>query len=143
MQRIEEEMGAEEHFTLDPKVYRRLLSYSWPGNVRELRNVLQRMMLLSTKLEIDEKMVPPELTKVGEGTTLKLPRLQVLTEMMEREEITRVLLETGGHKSNAAKVLGISRPTLDKKIKQYGLSGLIPKSGEGAEDPPSGPYGEE
>jgi hypothetical protein len=39
--------------------------------------------------------------------------------------------------------LGISRPTLDKKIKQYGLSGLIPKSGEGVEDPPSGPYGEE
>ncbi|MBI1291313.1 FHA domain-containing protein [bacterium] len=123
--RIQEEVGAEHNFVLAPKAYRRLLGHHWPGNVRELRNVLQRMMLLSPVPVIDERMVPPEIGRKNESTTMKLPRLQVLTEMMEREEISKALLETEGQKSRAAKLLGISRPTLDKKIKFYGLGALV------------------
>jgi DNA-binding NtrC family response regulator len=130
MASIEDEMGADRKFTLNPKAYRLLLSHTWPGNVRELRNVLQRMMLLSTSNVLDERMIPPEIGSREDSTTLKLPRLQVLTEMLEREEISRVLLACEGQKAKSARMLGISRPTLDKKIRQYGLAGLIAKGRE-------------
>lgn len=122
MCQIQEEFADQQQFKLTPTAYRRLLSHPWPGNVRELRNVLQRMMLLSPSPLMDDSMIPPEIGMMGEGTTMKLPRLQVLTENMEREEIARALMEAHGQKSGAARLLGISRPTLDKKIKQYNLS---------------------
>jgi DNA-binding NtrC family response regulator len=77
-------------------------------------------------------MVPSGIGDQDSDTTHKLPRLQVLTEMMEREEITRILLESHGQKSRAAKLLGISRPTLDKKIRFYGLHSLVAKNKEGS-----------
>lgn len=131
MGEVQEDLGERREFTLSPKAYRRLLAHAWPGNVRELRNVLQRMMLLSPTSLIDEKQVPQEVgTEERDSTTMKLPRLQVLTEMMEREEISRALSEAGGQKSTAARLLGISRPTLDKKIKFYGLAALCRRGGE-------------
>jgi DNA-binding NtrC family response regulator len=66
---------------------------------------------------------------------MQLPRLQFLTEMMERDEITRALVESGGQKSSAARRLGISRPTLDKKIKFYGLAALTARSKDMADQP--------
>lgn len=124
MEQVQEEFPDKQEFTIMPKALRRLLAHHWPGNARELRNVVQRMLLLSNSNQIDEKMVPPGIGDQQETTTSKFPRLQLLTEMMEREEITRALLEANGQKSAAARLLGISRPTLDKKIRQYGLSGI-------------------
>ena len=122
--RMQEDLNGQRRYTVTPKAYRRLLSHAWPGNVRELQNVIQRIVLLNSGTVIDEEQIPPEIGEDHESTTIKLPRLQVLTEMMEREEITRALLESKGHKSQAARTLGISRPTLDKKIKSYGLNAL-------------------
>ncbi len=124
MNQIKEELPERRDFTVTPKAYRRLLSHSWPGNVRELENMLQRVMLMTDDTRIDEKHIPEGIGDRHDGTTIKLPRLQVLTEMMEREEISRALVEAGGQKSQAAKLLGISRPTLDKKIKTYNLASL-------------------
>ncbi len=118
--------NSPEDIHLTPKAFRRLLSHTWPGNVRELKNTLQRMILLNNTGVLDNEQVPQGIgDKDQTGTTIKLPRLQVLTEMLEREEITRTLKECEGHKSNAAQRLGISRPTLDKKIKQYGLEDVL------------------
>jgi DNA-binding NtrC family response regulator/pSer/pThr/pTyr-binding forkhead associated (FHA) protein len=120
---------------LTPKAFRRLLSHPWPGNIRELRNALQRAMLLSQGEEIDADDFPAEIGMAHESTTMQLPRLQFLTEMMERDEITRALVESGGQKSSAARRLGISRPTLDKKIKFYGLAALTARSKDMADQP--------
>lgn len=122
--RIQEEYPSDREYSVTPKAYRRLLSHSWPGNVRELYNVLQRMILLSSSPVLDEGAIPADIGSDDETTTVSIPRLQMLTEMIERDEITRVLMETNGHKSKAAKILGISRPTLDKKIKSYNLGSL-------------------
>lgn len=122
---MQEDLPSAREYVVTPKAFRRLLRHSWPGNVRELQNVLQRIILLSSSSVIDENMIPTEIGEAGESTTLRLPRLQVLTEMIEREEISRALLETKGQKSMAAKMLGISRPTLDKKIKTYNLGALL------------------
>lgn len=128
MEDISNEMTGDRNFTITPKAYRRLLSHSWPGNIRELRNVLQRVMLLSNTGVIDGEDIPVEIGGNHESTTIQLPRLQMLTEMIEREEITRALVECGGQKSATARRLGISRPTLDKKIKTYGLSNLAQRT---------------
>lgn len=122
---ITRDLGAQRHIALSSQALRRMLSYSWEGNVRELSNVLKRMIVLADKDQLDVDDLPMEIANQRESTTMKLPRLQVLTEMIEREEISRALQEAKGHKSNAAKLLGISRPTLDKKIKLYGLGSLI------------------
>lgn len=124
-------------YTITPKAYRRLLSHSWPGNVRELSNVLQRIILLSSSNVIDEPMIPADIGDEDSSSTTKLPRLQMLTEMIEREEIARAMMEAQGQKSSAAKLLGISRPTLDKKIKQYGLGQLAAKRDKPPKTPQS------
>lgn len=124
IRQIREDNAVAREYAVTPRAYRRLLSHLWPGNVRELRNVLERIMLLCSGHIIDEPMVPREVGSDEESTTVKLPRLQMLTEMIEREEISRALVESGGQKSQASRQLGISRPTLDKKIKMYGLDRL-------------------
>ena len=132
MSQLQDEMPDKPNFMLSPRVYRRLLGYVWPGNVRELRNLLQRLMLLSPTHVIEEDLLPPEIGDTTGGSTSKVPRLQVLTEMMEREEIMRAMQEAGGQKSLASRILGISRPTLDKKLKLYAIS--VPTRSGFAED---------
>lgn len=135
LRELEGELPAAREFSITPKALRRLLSHEWPGNVRELRNVLQKMMAIAEDNLLDIRHVPPEVGRQSDSTTMKLPRLQFLTEMIEREEISRALVESRGHKSNAARLLGISRPTLDKKIKMYGLGALTHARGrEDGED---------
>ncbi len=125
LSQIREGLPRSREYTITPKAYRRLLSHSWPGNVRELANVLQRTVVLSTGNVIDEGMLPPDIGDDAVSSTLQLPRLQFLTEVLEREEISRALTECNGQKSQAARLLGISRPTLDKKIKVYNLQSLV------------------
>lgn len=124
---IQEDIPTSYSYEVTPKSYRRLLSHHWPGNVRELRNVLQRIMLLNTGPVIEENMLPEEIGEDKGSTTMGIPRLQLVTEMIERDEISRALTQSEGQKSQASRQLGISRPTLDKKIKQYNLEALINK----------------
>ncbi|MCC5878124.1 MAG: sigma 54-interacting transcriptional regulator [Candidatus Sumerlaeia bacterium] len=132
MEEFAAEVTGNMSFSITPKAYRRLLSHHWPGNIRELRNVLQRVMLLSSTGVIDGDDIPPEIGGTHESTTMQLPRLQMLTEMIEREEITRALVECSGQKSAAARRLGISRPTLDKKIRLYSLGNLTHRTRDGS-----------
>jgi transcriptional regulator with GAF, ATPase, and Fis domain len=94
----------------------RLKAYHWPGNVRELRNVLEREIILAEGSELlMEHMAPPSLggaAMVGPGATLK---------QAEKVHIARVLRSVGWNKKAAAEILGIGRPTLYDKIKQYGI----------------------
>ncbi|MCC6547728.1 sigma 54-interacting transcriptional regulator [Candidatus Sumerlaeota bacterium] len=134
--KIQEGEDTPREFRISPRVYRRMLAHNWPGNVRELHNILQRMIIHATDNTLDEHLIPDT---VGASTdeneiTHKAPRLQTLTEMLEREEIMRTMSIAKGQKSTAAKLLGISRPTLDKKLKTYGLGALVNKS----QEPPAG-----
>ena len=134
--KLQENEPAPRDFRIDPRVYRRLLAHSWPGNVRELQNVLQRILINAHGNTINENMIPDCVgTSADENDiTHKAPRLQTLTEMMEREEIMRMMVAAKGQKSAAAKLLGISRPTLDKKLKFYGLGNLAAKSQNNGKD---------
>ena len=99
-----------------PKVMKLLESLPWPGNVRELENALTRAVILAKGDVIQEHNLPIE-----RGKENIVPRELVAMKKVEKDYIQHVLHTTGGNKTQASKILQISRPTLDKKIKEFGL----------------------
>jgi transcriptional regulator with PAS, ATPase and Fis domain len=103
-----------------PAALAKLSSYAWPGNVRELENTLTRAAVLAKSDVLDETLLPlgsasaPALDADSEGA---LPTLREI----ERRHIARVLSHTEWNKRRACAILDISRPTLDRKIEEYGL----------------------
>lgn len=94
----------------------RMLAYPWPGNVRELQNRVKRAVLLS-----DSPLLAWQ--DLGVDTTVGSSKSHrgKMPESDERERIGRSLAESGGNVSRAAESLGISRVTLYKKMRKYGL----------------------
>jgi len=116
-----------------------LMAYSWPGNVRELRNVTERGMILCQGETIPISCLPAELQQLagtmpapppvlaagapGQAQEVGQPLGVIGTlEEMEQRYIREVLASASGNRSQAARVLGISRSTLQDKIRRYGLS---------------------
>jgi two-component system, NtrC family, response regulator AtoC len=97
-----------------------LEGYSWPGNVRELKNVIERSVILTQGETVLPEHLPLELR---EGSKLSIPERTMLGRMsleeMEKLHIAEVLNTVGGNKSQAAKILNISRSTLREKLKTY------------------------
>jgi DNA-binding NtrC family response regulator len=111
---------------------RALLAYSWPGNIRQLENVLQQAVLVSSGSELRPQHLPEPVRLRGSQMLMPLaatspegspPALTGCRGESERQLIERVLMESGQSRSRAAHVLGISRVTLYKKMKKYGLMG--------------------
>lgn len=98
-----------------------LFHYNWPGNVRELENVLTRACLLARDGLITVEQLSSIIWKEGEEKKeTERSFLRSLSEV-EKDHIRRVLDYTGWHFGKACKILGISRPSLRKKIKEYGI----------------------
>lgn len=99
------------------EVMQRLRSYSWPGNIRELRNSLERALLLARGIEISTAHFP-ELQEAASLTD----SLKGDLDLKEKEmaHILQVLDQFGGNKVKAAEVLGISKATLNRKLKSIG-----------------------
>jgi DNA-binding NtrC family response regulator len=93
-----------------------LENYSWPGNVRQLQHMMERLTILAPHGRIDEGAV-------REGIELTEPRDSASDTLADTEadQIRRVLAATGGNKSRAAKILGIERKTLYRKLDRMGL----------------------
>jgi len=103
-----------------------LKAYDWPGNVRELENLLGRAIILSRGevLELDECWFQRTEVCSASVSLEEQGELKSLTSL-EKEHILRVLNHTGGNFGEACKILGITRPTLRKKINDYGLREFI------------------
>jgi DNA-binding NtrC family response regulator len=96
-----------------------LKSYRWPGNVRQLRNVIERALIVSQGPLITVVDLPPELKRTtGSSSSFEL-RLGMSLDNVERELIMRTIDFTGGNKSRAAEVLGISLKTLYNRLERY------------------------
>ena len=104
-----------------PSVAERLLNYDWPGNVRELRNVLERAVALTEfeKLIVDD--LPERIRDYRQSTfridTSNPAELQTL-EAVEQQYIQRVLKSVQGNRTEAARILGVDRKTLYRRLKQ-------------------------
>ncbi|MFQ6759329.1 MAG: sigma-54-dependent Fis family transcriptional regulator [Deltaproteobacteria bacterium] len=99
---------------------RRLLEgYDYPGNVRELENIIERAMILETS----EQLTPQSLLVRGGTTAGSTEEEPLRMEEAERDHILRVLRSCRGRKLEAARLLGINKTTLWRKMKRYGLEG--------------------
>ena len=104
--------------TISEDAMRRLIAYDWPGNVRELENAIERAVALGSGPILHVADLPSNLQY---PTTERAPeRDEILPlEELERRAILRTLRETGGDKLSAARMLGIGKTTLYRKLKQY------------------------
>ena len=96
-----------------------LQDYDWPGNVRELRNLLESIIVLSLKEQIELSDLPEQIGKVKSARAAIQPGMTMAE--IEKEAIRRTLEQTGGRRGETAELLGISVRTLQRKIKEYGL----------------------
>jgi len=100
-----------------PETERLIFSYPWPGNVRELRNLIERLVILGTSDHIEPQHLPIQFA----SQAVEVPRqmgsqeFRTLAEV-ERAYINQVMQRVEANKSKAAKILGISRQTLRKKL---------------------------
>jgi DNA-binding NtrC family response regulator len=108
-----------------------LLSHRWPGNVRELENTLTRAAVLASG-----DVIRPEhlgLEPHRDASAPAAPRLTTL-EQVEREHLEQVWAATDHHKMRAAKILGVSRPRLDRLLGKYGLDAPSKGSNDSEQD---------
>jgi DNA-binding NtrC family response regulator len=123
-EKSEREFGKRKtRFSEDAQMY--LMRYDYPGNVRELENIVERAVVLAEGGEITAADLPPPVREPGIpllGKGAAFPYSENLTlAQLEAEHIRRVLVHTAGNTTKAAKSLGISRSTLWRKMKEYGL----------------------
>ncbi len=105
--------------TISEDAMRRLMVYDWPGNVRELENAVERAVALGSGPILHIADLPSNLQQGPNEKSLESNELTTIEEM-ERRFILRALRETSGDKLAAARILGIGKTTLYRKLKQYG-----------------------
>ncbi len=106
MQRISDELGVKP-LPLTEGVLLKLSSYDWPGNVRELRNLIERSLIVGE--------FPPEFSDDANEDDLAVDSLAAV----ERRHILNVLADCGGNRAEAARRLGVSRKTIDRKCAMW------------------------
>ena len=104
--------------TIAEDAMRRLMAYDWPGNIRELENAVERAVALGSGPILHLGDLPSNLQYKADEKPLEVDELLPL-EDLERRAIFRALHETGGDKLAAARLLGIGKTTLYRKLKQY------------------------
>ena len=109
------QLGRGADLRVSPEAMRQLSRCSWPGNVAELRQTLREVLSRKRSGVIAVSDLPPSCRAVSRR---KLTRI----ESLERDEIVKSLEENGYSKAAAAEALGISRATIYRKIKEFGIS---------------------
>lgn len=120
-----------EHIhAIDPVVWDLLKRYSWPGNVRELQNFAERIQFAVNDYVIRPEDLPLEIQTLYYDretdrsiTPLPLKQLNIKQQLAEVEanQIKALLIQYNGNVSRVAEALGVSRRTVDRRIKKYGL----------------------
>lgn len=113
---------------LTPLAMDMLVKYSWPGNVRELQNALERAVILAMDEYISEKELSPAIIQGYKQAEVKKDSGKnsgsSSLEEVEKQAIISTLEKTGGNKSEAARILNITRTTLHNKLRKYDIEVL-------------------
>jgi DNA-binding NtrC family response regulator len=99
-----------------------LLGYSWPGNVRELKNAIERALILTKSSIVARGALPGEVqssaVRIDARQRFLLPEDGVNLDELERDLLQQALVRANGNRSQAARLLGISRHALTYRMKQ-------------------------
>lgn len=96
-----------------------LSKYTWPGNIRELEHAIEHAFVLCTGTTIDVAHIPPGIRDLAAPAQAR--HGHPASETMEKEELLKTLEKTGWNKARTARLMGISRPTLYRKLEKYDL----------------------
>lgn len=114
-----------QRLSISEDAVRTLERYVWKGNVRELRNVIERAVIMADGAVVETghlALCDPEVTPSGVPASGSLLAIgEAAARAAEKSMIEKVLQETGGNKSRAAEMLGVSYKTLLTKIKEFGV----------------------
>jgi DNA-binding NtrC family response regulator len=99
-----------------------LQQFPWPGNVRQLRNVIERLVVLSSGKEIAPADLPEEISQALPARGTVVLRVGATLADAEREMIRATLAAHDDNRAQTAKVLSIGRKTLYRKMEEYGIS---------------------
>lgn len=119
---VEEHLRTAPDFTNAAK--HKLMEYSWPGNIQELKNFCERMFLLFHSQQIDVTNLPAEIQNHSRTTfnsIISLPETGVQLDSIEVDLMQQALRTSGGNKSKAARLLGLSRDTLLYRLKKHSI----------------------
>ena len=107
-----------------PAALQLMMQHDWPGNIRMLRHVLEKAVIFSNSptISAEEIALALEISSDAEKPTPLTTNLATYLENMERQFIYYTMIITGGNKVRAAKLLGIDRATLWRKLKRFGLA---------------------
>jgi len=110
---------------LTPEALAQLMAYDWPGNIRELENTIERAMVLCEGVQITEELLEDKFRRSSRPVAAEVAdgelSIKKASRVLERQLIERALEQTGGNRTNTAKLLEISHRALLYKIKEYGL----------------------
>ena len=106
---------------IEPDALAALKGHDWPGNIRELEHTIERAVLLGKGPMITLEDLPPPLVSRGESALVVVQALakHLTLRDLERDYIGRVLESTQGNKTEAARILGVDRTTLYRKLEEY------------------------
>ena len=113
--------NSPRHFEITDEAMKMLLAYDWPGNVRELENCLDRCCAMNSGLPIQKVDLPSSMTGAPGRLTMVTPQDRIVPLYdLEKQAILSSLASLNGDKLLAAKLLGIGKTTLYRKLKEYG-----------------------
>ncbi|GAB0117815.1 sigma-54-dependent Fis family transcriptional regulator [Acidisoma sp. 7E03] len=118
--RLARQTGGEP-LQFSDEVERAMRAYAWPGNVRELRNLVERLHLTCRDGVVTERDLPPDMLREAAADSGALAPLADATANPESQALRAALEAAGGNLSQAAHLLGISRPTLYRRLDQHGI----------------------
>lgn len=133
--------NAKPRITLSPEAIRTLMKYDWPGNVRELKNCIEGLVVMSTQTRLEQAELPERIlksTRVMMSNIVSVPTLRTAAlsptgppslnveigmslDEINREVLRATLEYVDNNKVKAARILQISRRTVHRKAKEYGL----------------------
>ncbi len=118
--------GAERK-QISPEALKIFMGYDWKGNVRELENIIERIVLLSEREIILPDDIPPEIMRSGRGEAA-LPSLGIddfsideILEGIEKDYLVKALELSGGNKTEAARLLGLTFRSFRHRLQKYGI----------------------
>ncbi len=110
--------------SISPEALDRLTKYNWAGNVRELENIIERSVIMAGNEKISIEDLPPHVKSLPvatDSTAIEIPEDGLSMEQVEIDLIKNALHKAAGNKSNAAKLLGITRRKLYSRMERLGI----------------------